>query len=102
MAYNSYDASSKEARLLRAEAGDMLKRLRIDKELTQRKLADLLGLEYYTFISQLECGSGRLPPKLWVKMAKALGQEPKEFALMMLSYYDPYAHQAITVGEIEE
>ena len=78
MAFNAYDASSREARILRADAGDHIKRLRIAAKLTQRKLSDLLGLEYYTFISQLECGQGRLPPKLWIKTAEALGQEPSE------------------------
>lgn len=102
MAYNAYDASSREARILRADAGDYIKKLRIDKELTQRQLSDQLGLEYYTFISQLECGQGRLPPKLWVKTANALGQDPKEFALKMLSYYDPYAHHAITTGKTKD
>ena len=99
MAYNAYDASSKEARLLRAEAGDFIKRLRINKELTQKQVSNELGLDYYTFISQLECGQGRLPPKLWVKMAQILGQKPKEFSLKMLSVYDPYAHKAITTGK---
>lgn len=99
MTFNAYDASSREARIMRADAGDYIKKLRIDNQLTQRKLADLLGLEYYTFISQLECGQGRLPPKLWVETAKALKQDPKEFSLRMLSYYDPYAHKAVTTGE---
>jgi transcriptional regulator with XRE-family HTH domain len=100
MAFNAYDASSREARLLRADAGDYIKKLRINAEMTQREFADKLNLEYYTFVSQLECGQGRLPPKLWVKAALALGQDPKVFALKMLSYYDPYAHQAITSGEL--
>ena len=99
MAFNAYDASSREARILRADAGDHIKRLRIAAKLTQRKMSDLLGLEYYTFISQLECGQGRLPPKLWVKAAEVLGQDPKAFSLLMLSYYDPHAHHAITTGQ---
>lgn len=101
MAFNTYDASSKEARILRAEAGDYIKRLRIDKQLTQKQVSNELGLDYYTFISQLECGQGRLPPKMWVSMAKILGQDPKEFSLTMLSFYDPYAHQAITTGKVQ-
>ncbi len=102
MAYNAYDASSREARILRADAGDYIKKLRIDAKMTQRQLSDILGLEYYTFVSQLECGQGRLPPKLWVKTAKALSQDPKKFSLRMLSYYDPYAHHAITTGKTKD
>ena len=98
MAFNAYDASSREARLRRADAGDYIKRLRTDSEMTQRQLADKLNLEYYTFISQMECGQGRLPPKLWADTAIALNQDPKEFGLRMLSYYDPYAYECITKG----
>ena len=72
MAFNTYDASSKEARILRAEAGDYIKRLRIEKQLTQKQVSNELGLDYYTFISQLECGQGSL-----------------------------YAHQAITTGKVQ-
>ena len=99
MTYQQYDSSTKHARLMRAEAGDYLKRVRNDAGLTQRELAERLNLKYYTFISQVENGQGRLPPKLWVRTAKALGVDVREFALAMLSYYDPHAHMAITQQE---
>jgi transcriptional regulator with XRE-family HTH domain len=99
MTYQQYDSSTKHARLMRAEAGDYLKRLRLDSGLTQRELADRLNLQYYTFISQVENGQGRLPPKLWVKTARALNVSVKKFSLDMLAFYDPHAHMAITAEE---
>lgn len=103
MTHQQYDRSTKVARILRAEGGDYVKRLRLDAGLTQRELSERLNLKYYTFISQLENGQGRLPPNLWVKTARALGVDVKEFALSMLSFYDPHTHAAITTGnELEE
>jgi transcriptional regulator with XRE-family HTH domain len=98
-----YDASTKNARILRAEGGDYIKRLRLDAGLTQRELADALGLKYYTFISQLENGQGRLPPNLYVKTARVFNVSVKQFALDMLSFYDPHTHAAITTEtELDE
>ena len=96
MAHQTYSSSTKEARILRAYAGDFIKQLRIEAGMTQRELAEKLELKHYTFISQLECGQGRLPPHLTIKAAKALGQDVSEFALKMLSFYDPHTHTAIT------
>ena len=99
MAHQTYSSSTKEARILRAMAGDYVKQLRIEAGMTQRDLAEKLDLKHYTFISQLECGQGRLPPNLTVKCAKALGQNVSEFALKMLSFYDPHTHTAITYDQ---
>tara|TARA_R110002072_G_scaffold1476_3_gene12252 strand:- start:2474 stop:2794 length:321 start_codon:yes stop_codon:yes gene_type:complete len=102
MAHQTYSSSTKEARILRAYAGDYVKQLRIEAGMTQRDLAEKLELKHYTFISQLECGQGRLPPNLTVKTAQALGQDVSEFALKMLSFYDPHTHTAITFNEREK
>lgn len=102
MAHQTYSSSTKEARILRAYAGDYVKQLRIEAGMTQRDLAEKLELKHYTFISQLECGQGRLPPNLTVKTAQALGQDVSEFALKMLSFYDPHTHTAITYNEREK
>ena len=102
MAHQTYSSSTKEARILRAYAGDYVKQLRIEAGMTQRDLAEKLDLKHYTFISQLECGQGRLPPNLTVKTAQALGQDVSEFALKMLSFYDPHTNTAITFNEREK
>lgn len=102
MAHQQYDRSSYYARLARANAGQHIKRLRMDAGLTQKELSEVLSLKYYTFISQVENGQGRLPPNLWVKTAKALDVDVVEFGLRMLEYYDPHAYHAINGREHRE
>tara|TARA_B100000780_G_C20817483_1_gene324798 strand:- start:41 stop:307 length:267 start_codon:yes stop_codon:yes gene_type:complete len=87
--------------MLRIQAGDYVKQLRIMQSMTQRELAEILELRHYTFISQLETGQGRLPPALTIKTAIALKQDVREFALKMLSFYDPHTHQALTYSRLE-
>jgi ribosome-binding protein aMBF1 (putative translation factor) len=74
---------------LRKQAGRWLRRLREDQGLSQRALADLTGTEYYTFVSQLETGRGRIPPDQYLRWAEALGVEPKEFVKTLMRFYDP-------------
>ena len=78
-----------EAQLLRRQAGRWLKQKREERNLSQRQLADLLGLDYYTFISQLETGRGRIPPERYADWARSLGMEPQEFVYVLMRYYDP-------------
>ena len=97
MAYTKYRVDKVAARKLRIEAGAFIKRLRLahDPKLTQRALADKLKLPYYTFISQVETGTARVPPESQVAWAKALGVDPQEFAKKLLSCYDPHMHKAL-------
>jgi transcriptional regulator with XRE-family HTH domain len=60
--------------------------------MSQRDLANALDLDYYTFISQLENGRGRIPPQRYVDWAEALGQEPRSFVKTLLSFYDPITY----------
>ena len=95
MAHTTYDASSVQSKRLRKAAGVYLKGLRVDQGMTQRELASAVGLDYYTFISQLECGSGRVPPHLYIPFADAFDVDRPEFAKQMLKYYDPFGYQAL-------
>ena len=95
MAHTTYEASSEQSRRLRKAAGSWLANRRKDKDLTQRALADLVGLDYYTFISQLECGVGRVPPHLYIPFADALGMKRAVFTREMLKYYDPFTYQGL-------
>ena len=74
---------------LRREAGQWLKRLREAKGVSQRDLAETVGIEYYTFISQVESGRGRIPPDRFRDWAKALGVPAREFVTKLMRYYDP-------------
>jgi hypothetical protein len=53
---------------------------------TQKGLADHLGLAYYTAISHIESGRGRVPAEQIEQYALALGWEPAEFAKRLLMY----------------
>ncbi len=55
---------------------------------SQIELAEILGFKYYTFISQVENGFGRLPTESLESWARALGSI-RPFARELLSYYDP-------------
>lgn len=84
--------SSKLTKELRNEAGLWLRELREKRGLSQRDLAAKVGAEYYTFISQLETGRGRIPPDRYLDWAKALEIAPQEFVHRLMSYYDPVTY----------
>lgn len=73
----------------RVTLGLWLRALREEKGLSQRELADSLSLDYYTFISQLENGRGKIPSHRYAEWAQALGQDPREFVKMLLKHYEP-------------
>jgi transcriptional regulator with XRE-family HTH domain len=87
--------SAKGTQNLRREAGSWLRELREKRGLSQRELAQNVGAEYYTFISQLENGRGRIPPNRYLLWARALGVEPKVFVQTLMSYYDPVTYDTI-------
>jgi transcriptional regulator with XRE-family HTH domain len=95
LVHNQQKATGEEAKRLRRQVGEYLRALRDTTGKTQRELADELGLAYYTFISQLESGHGRVPPHLYVHYARALDVDPHEFAKVMLRHYDPFTYQAL-------
>jgi len=85
-----YDSQS-----LRREVGRWLREKRDEARLTQRELADAVGIEYYTFISQIEQGRGRIPPDRYAVYAKALKLNPRDFAITMLKYNEPHTYELI-------
>lgn len=80
---------------LRKEAGRWLKELREAQGLSQRQVAQATGTEYYTFVSQLETGRGRIAPEKYEAWAQALGIEPKIFVKTLLRYYDPVTYEIL-------
>ena len=95
MAHTTYDASSAKAKELRKQAGSYVRTLRHAADLTQREVAQALHLDYYTFISQLESGYGRVPPNLYIPLAKVLGVNPHEFTREMVKFYDPFTYEGL-------
>jgi transcriptional regulator with XRE-family HTH domain len=84
-----------QAKLLRKQAGAWLKELRAKAGLSQIELARQLGFKYYTFISQVENGFGRVPTESLEAWARALGTDPSAFARKLLSYYEPELHRLL-------
>jgi DNA-binding XRE family transcriptional regulator len=84
-----------QAKKLRKKAGTWLKDLRARAGLSQIELAERLGFKYYTFISQVENGFGRVPTESLEEWARALGVNPASFARELLSYYDPELHRLL-------
>ncbi len=92
---NPQKRSASEVQELRREAGRWLKQQREAAGLSQRDLAARVGADYYTFISQLETGRGRIPPDRYEVWAQALEIEPRAFVTEMLRYYDPNTHRIL-------
>lgn len=86
---NSQRRTSEDAQSLRRLGGSWLRSSREAVGLSQRQLAERVGAEYYTFISQLESGRGRVPPERYIDWAHALEVPPKMFVQEILRYYDP-------------
>jgi transcriptional regulator with XRE-family HTH domain len=83
------------AQLLRKQAGSWLRELREKCGLSQRELADKVGVEFYTLISQLEHGRGLIPPDRYLVWADALEIEPGEFIRRLTYYYDPDTYKIV-------
>jgi transcriptional regulator with XRE-family HTH domain len=79
----------------RRDAGQWLKRLREGRGLSQRDLAEKVGVEYYTFISQVESGRGRIPPDRYRLWANALDVPAREFVTHLMRYYDPVTYRIL-------
>jgi transcriptional regulator with XRE-family HTH domain len=87
--------SSEEVQELRREGGRYLKELRERRGLSQRQLAAQIGAEYYTFISQLETGRGRVPPDRYRVWADALGVDVRDFVKNLMRFYDPQTFEIL-------
>ncbi|HUN44748.1 MAG TPA: helix-turn-helix transcriptional regulator, partial [Acetobacteraceae bacterium] len=84
-----------EVQDLRRDGGRWLREQRERAGLSQRQLAERVGAEYYTFISQLETGRGRIPPDRYRVWAEALGLQPRSFVREILRFYDPITHDIL-------
>jgi transcriptional regulator with XRE-family HTH domain len=90
--------TAKSTQRLRNKAGQWLRELREKRGLSQRELAQKVGATYYTLISQLEHGKGRIPPGDYLIWADALGVEPRAFVRELMAYYDPVTHGILFGG----
>jgi transcriptional regulator with XRE-family HTH domain len=84
-----------QTKTLRKQAGTWLKEQRGKAGLSQIQLARILGFKYYTFISQVENGFGRVPVESMEAWANALDVDPAEFAKHLLSFYEPELYRLL-------
>ena len=72
--------------------------LRAEREhigLSQRDLADWLGVPFQQLSSGYEDGQICVPSELYIAWAQALGLAPKVLARTMLGFYDPITHDLL-------
>ena len=99
---HSQHRNDPEVQELRRLAGIWLKELREKRGLSQRQLAQLVGADYYTFISQLETGRGRIPPDRYRQWADALGIDAADLVKTLMQYYDPITYDILFGGAAPE
>lgn len=75
--------------------GTLMKDQRATHGFTQKALADVIGIEHYTMISQMERGHMSIPPALWVPIANALRMDRQEWVLMCLREIQPEVYGAL-------
>lgn len=83
----------------RKDGGLWLRELRIAAGLSQRQLAQKVGADYYTFISQLENGRGRVPPNRYEDWARALNIPADVFVFNLMRFYDPFTFGILFEGK---
>lgn len=86
---------------LRREGGAWLKEKREAAGLSQRELATKVGIEYYTFISQIEAGRGRVPAERFEAYASALKVSARDFTMTMLRYNEPIIFRLLADPKVE-
>jgi transcriptional regulator with XRE-family HTH domain len=96
---NPQKRAKSDVQEMRRDGGRYLRELRERAGLSQRELAGRVGTEYYTFVSQLENGRGRIPPDRLTIWASALDVEPKTFVKALMRYYDPVTFEILFADE---
>ena len=57
-------------------------------------LAVRLGIKYYAFVSQVETGFSRVPPK-GRGLGEAVGADPPVVRRQLISFYEPELHRVL-------
>ena len=78
----------------RRYVGQWLRDLRVQSNLRQQDVADVLGLGF-TAVSAMETGRTSVPPEQYEAMANVLGVDHVEFGKTMLRYSNPWAYKMI-------
>ena len=84
---------------LRKQAGAWLRERRCELGISQRELAYRVNMEYYTFISQIEAGRGRVPAERMRDWSSALEMNSRDFAINLMKYYDPHTYELVFLSQ---
>ncbi|MEO0819325.1 MAG: helix-turn-helix transcriptional regulator [Pseudomonadota bacterium] len=95
MYVHNQKATEADVQALRRAGGRWLRDLRTRRGLSQRQMAKEVGAEYYTFISQLENGRGRIPPDRYKAWAASLGVPAPTFVFNLMRFYDPVTFEIL-------
>ncbi|MDO5647384.1 helix-turn-helix transcriptional regulator [Paracoccus sp. (in: a-proteobacteria)] len=91
---------SQERRQRNADGlGNELRNKRTAAGFTQKALADAIGLEYYTMVSQMELGYIAIPPSLWVPIANTLCIDRHDWVLRCMREHYPEVKDALFGGK---
>ena len=74
--------------------GDMVRDLRLEAEMTQRELGELLDIGE-TGISALELGRSSVSPERYGKIAEIFALDVKDWGKLLLRYTDPYLYSLL-------
>ena len=91
----SKNISHIEHQQLRKNGGQWLKELRERAGYTQRSFAVAVGVDYYTFISQIETGRGSVPKERYTTWASILGINPREFLREYMKFFEPISYSIL-------
>jgi len=94
-AQTSQKVAATDTAELRRQAGKWLRLRREKLGLSQRELAKRVKIDYYTFISQIEAGRGRVPADSLQDWSEALEMNSREFATNLMKFYDPHTYKLI-------
>jgi DNA-binding XRE family transcriptional regulator len=78
--------------------GTRVRDARTQKGITQRELAELIGVQYSSMISQIELGYISLPASLWIPVSETLSLNRCDWILDCLSEIQPQIFRCIFGG----
>ncbi|MBO0346808.1 helix-turn-helix domain-containing protein [Roseibium limicola] len=93
------EAADLQRQTLRKEGGQWLKTMRESCNMSQRELAEKIDVGYYTFVSQIEAGRGRIPAERYQVWADALGMNAREFVRDLMKFYEPSTYDILFGNE---
>lgn len=87
-------------RELRCEGGLLLKQRRELLGMSQKQIAERVGLPAYTIVDQLEHGVGRIEAHQYPEWADALQLPLRTLVAEVLRHIDPFAHELFVPKEL--